>query len=116
MHGDACVSRHVRLEESLHYYHCGDIKMTNGDQRHYGCSREYWIGWAAAYYQWYSGRKYSDIFKAVSFWDMQKMYYTLHEAGITKFVDIVDSRMREYFSETNLKRIRTVYGCTQIIV
>lgn len=82
-------------------------------QEHFGRSREYWIGWAVAYYQWYSGRKYSDIFKVISFEDLQKMYYTLHEADITKFVDIVDSRMKEYFSETNLKRIRTTYGCTQ---
>lgn len=76
-------------------------------------SKEYWIGWAVAYYQWYSDRKYHDIFKVVSFEDLQKMYTPLHEADITKFVDIVDSRMKEYFSETNLKRIRTVYGCTQ---
>ena len=41
------------------------------------------------------------------------MYYTLHEADITKFVDIVNERMREYFPETNLKRIRVAYGCTQ---
>ncbi len=76
-------------------------------------SKEYWIGWAVAYYQWYSDRKYRDIFKVVSFEDLQNMYTPLHEADITKFVDIVDSRMKEYFSETNLKRIRTVYGCTQ---
>lgn len=76
-------------------------------------SKEYWIGWAVAYYQWYSDRKYHDIFKVVSFEDLQNMYTPLHEADITKFVDIVDSRMKEYFSETNLKRIRTVYGCTQ---
>ena len=41
------------------------------------------------------------------------MYYTLHEADITKFVDIVDSKLKEYFPETNLKRIRTTYGFTQ---
>lgn len=82
-------------------------------QEHFGRSREYWIGWAIAYYQWYSGRKYSDIFKVLSFEDLQKMYYTLHEADITKFVDIVDSKIKEYFSETNLKRIRTTYGFTQ---
>ena len=82
-------------------------------QEHVGRSKEYWIGWAVAYYQWYSGRRYSDIFKALSFKDLQKMYYTLHEADITKFVDIVDSRMKEFFSETNLKRIRTAYGFTQ---
>lgn len=76
-------------------------------------SREYWIGWAVAYYQWYSSRKYSDIFKVLSFADLQKMYETLHEADITKFVDIADQRIREYFPDTNLKRIRTAYGCTQ---
>lgn len=82
-------------------------------QEHFGRSKEYWIGWAIAYYQWYSGRKYSDIFKVLSFEDLQKMYYTLHEADITKFVDIVDSKIKEYFSETNLKHIRTAYGFTQ---
>ena len=82
-------------------------------QDHMGRSREYWIGWAAAYYQWHSGRKYSDIFKVISFEDMQKMYYTLHEADITKFVETADKLMKEYFADTNLKRIRTAYGCTQ---
>jgi len=80
---------------------------------HFGRSREYWIGWAVAYYQWYSSRKYSDIFKVISFENLQKMYYTLHEADVSKFVDIVDARMKDYFPETNLKRIRTTYGCTQ---
>lgn len=82
-------------------------------QENFGRSREYWIGWAIAYYQWCSGRKYSDIFKVLSFEDLQKMYYTLHEADITKFADIVDSKIKEYFVETNLKRIRTTYGFTQ---
>lgn len=82
-------------------------------QEHFGRSGEYWIGWAVAYYQWYSGRKYRDIFQVLSFEDLQKMYYTLHEADITKFVDIVDSKIKEYFPEINLKRIRTAYGFTQ---
>ncbi|MCI7794913.1 MAG: helix-turn-helix transcriptional regulator [Lachnospiraceae bacterium] len=82
-------------------------------QVHFGRSKEYWIGWAVAYYQWHSSRKFSAIFKAVSFEDLQQMYYTLHEADIFKFVGIVDARMKEYFPETNLKRIRAAYGCTQ---
>ena len=41
------------------------------------------------------------------------MYYTLHEADISKFADIADARIRERFAETNLKRIRTAYGCSQ---
>lgn len=76
-------------------------------------SKEYWIGWAVAYYQWYSGRRYSDIFKVLSFDNLLRMYGTLHEADVTKFVDIAGERMREYFKDTNLKRIRTSYGCTQ---
>ena len=80
---------------------------------HFERSKEYWIGWAIAYYQWFTGRKYSEIFKVVSFEELQKMYYPLHEADITKFVDILNSRMKEYYVETNLKRIRSTYGCTQ---
>ncbi len=41
------------------------------------------------------------------------MYDPLHEADISKLVDIMDSRMKEFFSEINLKRIRTAYGLTQ---
>ncbi|MBE5931261.1 MAG: helix-turn-helix transcriptional regulator [Lachnospiraceae bacterium] len=76
-------------------------------------SVEYWIGWAVAYYQWYSGRTYSEIFKVLSFEDLYQMYHPLHEADISKFADIADAKMKEHFPETNLKRIRTAYGCTQ---
>ncbi len=82
-------------------------------QERFERSKEYWIGWAVAYYQWYSGRKYSDIFKVITFDDLQNMYYTLHEADVSKFVDIVNQRMKDFFPDTNLKRIRTNYGCTQ---
>lgn len=78
-----------------------------------GRSKEYWIGWAVAYYQWYSARKFGDIFKALTYEDLQNMYYSLHEADITKFVDIVDARIKEFFPDTNLRRIRKAYGCTQ---
>lgn len=89
-------------------------KVPSADQKiAFGRSKEYWIGWAVAYYQWHSSRKYSDIFKVLPFDDLQNMYYTLHEADITKFVDIADQLMSEFFVETNLKRIRTAYGCTQ---
>lgn len=80
---------------------------------HFARSKEYWIGWAVAYYQWHSSRKFSEIFKALSFDDLEKMYYTLHEADITKFVEIADERIKEYFKDTNLKRIRKAYGFTQ---
>ena len=69
-------------------------EISNEPEARFGRSKEYWIGWAVVYYQWYSCRKYSEIFKVFS-------------------VDIVDERMREHFSDTNLKRIRMAYGCTQ---
>lgn len=88
-------------------------KLDIAAEEHFGCSEEYWIGWVVAYYQWYSSRRYSDIFKVLTYEDLQKMYYTLHEADITKFVEIADERIKEFFADTNLKRIRMSYGCTQ---
>ncbi len=78
-----------------------------------GKSPEYWLGWAVAYYQWYSGRSFRQIFKALPFSVLRQMYDTLHEADISKFVDIASSRVKEYFHETNLKRMRKAYGCSQ---
>ena len=88
-------------------------EITDEPEEHFARSKEYWVGWAVAYYQWDSARKFSKIFKAFSFDDLQQMYYTLHEADISKFVDIVNERIKEYFPDTNLKRLRVAYGCTQ---
>ena len=82
-------------------------------EEHFGRSREYWMGWAICYYQWFSARSYSDIFSALSYEDLANMYYTLHEADITKFAGTVDEIVRSHLKETNLKRIRSSYGCTQ---
>lgn len=79
----------------------------------YARSMEYWMGWALAYYQWWSDRQYKEIFQVVSYKDLQKMYYTLHEADVTKFADIMERLMHEYFAETNLKRFRGYAGMTQ---
>ena len=88
-------------------------ELTIESKESIGRSSEYWIGWAIAYYQWYSARKFSDIFRVLSFEELQKMYPTLHEADITKFVDIADKKIKEFFPNTNLRRIRTAYGDTQ---
>lgn len=88
-------------------------EIENEPDEHFGRSKEYWIGWAVAYYQWFSCRSYSEIFEAVSFNDLQNMYYTFHEADISKFVDIVDEKVKECFPNTNLKRLRTMCGYSQ---
>ena len=79
----------------------------------YDRSPEYWIGWAVAYYQWYSSRRFGEIFNALPFYDLLAMYSTLHEADITKFAGVADERMREYYRDTNLKRIRILRGFSQ---
>lgn len=76
-------------------------------------TKEYWVGYVIAYYQWYSDKKFSDIFEAVSFNEFKKMYNTLHEADISKFVDVMDERMKNKFPETNLKRMRLLAGYSQ---
>lgn len=89
-------------------------KMLSVDpQQNFERSREYWIGWAICYYQWYSDKNFDDIFKVLSFADLQMMYQALHEADITKFIEITDDRIKRSNKSTNLKRIRTIYGCTQ---
>lgn len=76
-------------------------------------SAQYWCGWAVCYYQWFSSRKYADIFKAVAFEDILGLYTTLHEASVEKFASVLDGKVRAAYPETNLKRMRTAYGCSQ---
>ena len=110
----ACLAGKSGIEITMEIVSETTGKMIEAEpQERFGRSREYWIGWAVVYYQWYSDRKFSDIFKAVTFDELQKMYYTLHEADISKFADIIEARIREYYPDTNLKRIRTMYGFTQ---
>ncbi|MDO4383697.1 MAG: helix-turn-helix transcriptional regulator [Eubacteriales bacterium] len=76
-------------------------------------SPEYWIGWAIAYYQWVSDRRYREILGTLSYDELMSMYETLHEADITKFAEVADEVIRRRNLETNLRYIRTNYGCTQ---
>lgn len=76
-------------------------------------SKEYWIGWILAYYQWYTARSFGDLFKALPYPDLEKMYYTLHEADVTKFVDLANQKWKDYFKDPKLKQIRLACGYTQ---
>lgn len=79
----------------------------------YGRSPDYWCGWALCYYQWYRAIPYRQIFRAVSYDELSRMYGTLHEADVSKFAEVMDDIRRKSITETNLKRIRTAYGCSQ---
>ena len=75
----------------------------------------YWAGWVLAYYQWYSGRSFEEIHKALPFSELLRMYPTLHEADINKFVSIANEILTESKeqSETNLSRLRKARGLSQ---
>lgn len=77
-----------------------------------GRSVEYWIGWAIAYYQWYSDRSFMEIFDAVSFVDLERLYVTLHEADTTKFAEVMEERFFRN-RETNLKKMRQLIRWSQ---
>ncbi len=87
-----------------------ELELVVEPQENFERSKEYWIGWAIAYYQWHSERKYSDIFEVVAFDDLQKMYYTLHEADITKFADIMDLHRQSWRSAPAL--VCVPFKCT----
>lgn len=76
-------------------------------------SPDYWCGWVLCYYQWLRNIPYKDIFRIISYDEVGALYGTLHEADLSKFADVMDERRTSLQKQTNLKRIRTAYGCSQ---
>lgn len=62
----------------------------------YTVGPEYWAGWVLAYYQWRSCRSFSYMQKkGLGINKVINMYYPLHEADITKFVDVADGIIKK---------------------
>ena len=76
-------------------------------------SPEYWAGWALAEYQWYTGRRFKDIFEYAPLSKIISMYSVYHEMDITQFIDTLDRFYTEIDAETKLKRIRESRGLSQ---
>ncbi len=74
-------------------------------------SPEYWCGFVLAYYQWYTGLKFEQIFKRLHASDILKMYHPLHEASLRKFVDVANNIVLQ--EDTNLARIRKTANLSQ---
>lgn len=70
--------------------------LTRDDRpNNFGYSPEYWVGWVYAYYQWSTGLSFEEIFTAVPYGRLHRMYWPLHEADITKAASIMDDIVRE---------------------
>lgn len=80
---------------------------------HIAKTPEYWAGWSLAHYQWISGKSFKSIDKVINFEDMLKWYPTLHEADISKFVEIANERFSSSHPQTNLERIRNISGISE---
>ncbi|MCR5436718.1 MAG: helix-turn-helix domain-containing protein [Treponema sp.] len=77
--------------------------------------KEFWLGWVLAYYQWYSGLKFSDLQEYGLVPSEILSRYILHEADISKFVSTANNIIlsNKASSPTRLQKIRKARGLTQ---
>lgn len=75
----------------------------------------YWAGWALAHYQWFSGLRFADLVRSGLTISKVKSLYILHEADISKFMEVADSIIAATIKAlpTKLKTIRKARGYTQ---
>ena len=76
-------------------------------------SPEYWAGWALAEYQWYTGKRFKDIFEYAPLSKIVLMYYIYHEMDITQFIDTLNQLYDKKDADTKLKQIRESRGLSQ---
>ena len=78
-----------------------------------GRSREYWAGWALAYYQWKTGLSFEEIRRCIPLSDIIGLYEPYHEMDILQFTDLMDEYYRKAHPQTRLKYYREALGLSQ---
>ncbi len=76
-------------------------------------SKEFWTGWALAYYQWETAMRFAEIVQYVPIQDMMALYSPYHEMDIRQFVDQMNVLYKTAKPETNLKLLRQKAGLSQ---
>lgn len=79
----------------------------------YEYSLEYWCGWILAYYQWNTGKSFKRISNGISMVELEKLYYTLHEAPEEKTVYVLDKIIGRNIPHTQLQILRKTAGYSQ---
>ena len=90
------------------------MELLNVNDAHYpryDRSKEYWVGWAISYYQWYRNIRFKDIQVPID--DIISLYSPYHEMDILHFCDRLDSLQGYDNTTSNLKRLRNKAGLTQ---
>lgn len=78
-----------------------------------GLSPEYWAGWALAEYQWYSGKRFKDIFEHIKLSEIILMYPVYHEMDISEFIETMEEKCSVELPECRLKKLRESRGLSQ---
>ncbi len=76
-------------------------------------SKEYWLGWALAYFQWKNSIPFSKITNVIQIKDIRKMYNPYHEMDIRQFCDTLSQMYVLRKGYTNLKQKRLEAGLSQ---
>lgn len=76
-------------------------------------SKEYWLGYVLAYYQWFNNISFKEITRYVTIQNILYMYYPYHEVDITIFCEQLSEYIRNTKGTTNLKLIRMKLGISQ---
>ena len=85
-----------------------DVSPSFNDVR----SREYWLGWAIAYYQWYRNIPFGKITTPIL--DLLELYSPYHEMDILQFCDKMDELLNINNNKSKLKQTREKVGLSQI--
>ena len=76
-------------------------------------SKEYWAGWALAYYQWKYNETFSNIDRFISIEEILSLYHPYHEMDIESFCDKLEEIRKTRKECTNLKQRRMLSSLTQ---
>ncbi len=93
-----------------------DIALADKPYVPFDRTPEYWAGWTVAYYQWYRAQSFSFLQRSgLSIDKVLSLYPTLHEADLSKFVQVADSLIEQYVQgrKTPLKVIRKQSNLSQ---
>lgn len=82
-------------------------------QIEYTYSPVYWSGWILAYYQWYSGKSFREIYEYVRMSDICDMYTIYHEMAKQQFVDAIEIIISKNKHATNIQTLRRRKGYSQ---
>ncbi|MBQ7502417.1 helix-turn-helix transcriptional regulator [bacterium] len=100
------LARRVLQEANISFSETEDVMYLDK-------SPEYWAGWALAHLQWYSGRSFMSILKAVSLEKFIRMYMPYHEMDILQLAERLECEIKAASPLTKLRYRRESCGLSQ---